>query len=867
MRSLDPNRTGIVAAGLLLAVLSVPLIAQNDDDESDTSPPPAAHHTAARVLVRPNTRGDLKITIYTTGKPGDTDLAVVLRKAIDCDWKGLKSSRDWVEGTCRRYLRSDRGLVDANLDIRPLAVGLAKAGIIQSRFTLFSTGQPQQAKIPWVARNPVVIKSSTERAWYFWSYGETVLPPAFQVQMGQQWQPYRLAAPLLFTLFCPALLALWVRRRMHRQNAGPGSGVVWLNWILLASVLYWLSALRIEDLGGMTADLNLDNAYARMLIGALVFAVPPLLATAACLLALAPQLQPGVRHGSPAAQVLRKTLAAEATFIVPMGLFLVAMTIGEQDWSTSFIGIGLAYGVYRLLAWCSWKWNAQRMISLDSGDLRERTAAIAEAAGAQVKRVYVLENRYPMEVNAFANATGAVSFTRGLLAHLTRREVDAVIAHEVGHLKGKHIGMRTSLYVLYIVVLGPAVGYLMKKAGLPEWLMTLPLAPMIYVFAAGQLSQKTELDADARAVRLTNDPEGAIAALSRISSLTQSPVEYGGIQGSILSHPSMRRRVLSIANQFAVSEPRALELLANPDALGGDRALYPLPAHVERTDPIYTSSARLTHLYWSPWIFGTVLLCLLGGVAALLSHSSDNYYNWYRPLIDVLVFFGSLPLVGWLTLRADDWWDRRFIRGCKRRIQLRVAPEPRATFVSLIPGDRIVPIEGLYAWDLGWISLDPDRLSYRGELASFSVPRSEVTGIEVRKGPLGWCRTYVVALTCTTGNFSLRLADYGRTRRLARKLERQLMAWWRGEAAVPGEIQGETLPPPELPVLHPATPSRLRIAWVFGVRTVLLFLATILLLSASSSLLSTSPMFAFVPFTAPLVYIVVCCPTLIRPPA
>ena len=865
MQPPSPQPGTVFRAALTLCLLSLPLTAwqqtansADDDDDSGA--------LSAAVTLHPKLRGDVEITIETTGLHKPVDLVAILRSAMNCDWRGPSTGSSYVEGTCRHLLRSNRGAVEDQLALRPLAIALSRAGLPPVKYTLSAKGEPVPSEgLNWMeGSSDKRARKGTESTWYFQSFAELALPPPFLVRLGSPWNPSRLGVPLLFVLFGPALLALWIRRQMTRKNAAPGSGVVWLNWILLGSWLYWISAVRIEDLGAFAAGLNLDSSVATVLIGSLFFSMPPLLATALCLLALAPQAQPGAQSGR-VRRLLRRTLAAEATFVVPLGLFLMGTTLMEGEWRTGMFSMVAAYAAYRLLAWSAWRSDSQRMLSLDGGELRERAAAIAKGAGVELKSVYLLENRFPMEANAFAMPGGRISFTRGLLENMSRREVDSVIAHEVGHLRGKHIGMRTGLFVAYLVVIGPAVATFMAKAGLPSWVVTLPIAPMLYVLLAGQLSQSNELNADARAVQLTNDPEGTIAALARLARITRSPVDWGGIQGSILSHPSMQRRVLSVARRFGVPDPRALEILNDPDVLGGEltepaMSRYPLPRHMERADPVFTPTAKLSHAYWTPWVFGSMLIAWLVLLAYVAAQAF--YRMTLGPLWSVLIFFASLPLVGWLTLKLDDWWDCLFIGRMKRKIESH-SPGAAGTFVALIPGDRILPFEGQFAWDLGRLSLDAERLTYRGERTQFSLARSEVTRMEIRKSPAGWCRTYAVVLRSADAAFSLRLADRGRTRRLARRIEAQLNSWWRGERTALPVPETEPLPSPDLPNVQPAIPSRLRIAWVFGIRTVLLFFATIFLFSASPTM-DGSPMFAFIPFTAPLVYLAVVCPALLR---
>ncbi|HLK67445.1 MAG TPA: M48 family metalloprotease [Bryobacteraceae bacterium] len=816
-----------------------------------------------RVTPRPN--GDVSLSIYAFDSQRPHDLAAILRSALPCDWHG-KAFPSFLDGTCRQLLHTNRGAADDRLTLAPLAKALLKSGFQPVRIMVTTKSDfDGNAATGWARQDAAKSgKKQVESTWSFQATSEAVLPPPFVVHAGTPWNPARLGAPFLFVLAGPPLLAIWVRRQMERKNAAPGSGLVWLNWILLGCWLYWISAVRIDDLGAFATSLGL-HSVATLALGSLFFSLPPLLAVTFCLLILSPQAQPGSQPGQ-LSRLLRRTLTAEATFMVPLGLFLMGTTLMQDEWRIGLCSMVASYGVYRLLAWCGWRWDTQRMLVLYTGELRERAVAIAQMAGAAVKQVCILENRYPTEANAFAMSGGRIAFTRGLVESMTRREVDSVIAHEVGHLRGKHIGMRTGLFLAYFFVIGPFANSMLAKAGLPAWIEALPIVTMLYVVLAGQLSQSHELNADARAVQLTNDPEGTIGALARLARLTRSPIDWGGIQGSILSHPSMQRRVLSVARRSGVPEARALEILQNPDVLVNDAAdpaasRYALPPVSECAESEFTATAKMSHAYWSSWVFGGTLICLLIVLAWIATQ--PFYGGTLGPVWAVLVFFVGLPPVGWLTQKFDDWWDCLFIRRMRRRVDAK-SQQRSGIPVALLPGGRVFALESMYAWDLGRIGADLGRLTYCGERTKFAIDRADVTSIEIRKSTSGWCRTYAVVLRSTHGDFSFRLADLGRTRRLAKRLDLLLRPWWGGgvNTALPKAGEGR-LPAPDLPNIQPALASRFQIAWVFVIRTALLFVATIALFTATP-MINSSPMFAFVPFTAPLVYLAVVCPAILR---
>lgn len=809
------------------------------------------------VYAEPQLRGDVRFLLWSTGFLKGSELAAAIRPALSCDWRPVMTGRRTAQGTCRRLLTARGGGVSATLDLAPLAVALREAGAREVRFNLAATGDPQRrGGAQWTAgKNGSTAETGriqTIGNWEFRSLEDGDLPPPFAVRVGSEWSLQRLLIPLVFVLCGPASLAVWLRRRIARAAATPGSAVIWLNWLLLGAWLYWISKVGLQDLVGFAATMDTDQWLLTLFAGTLLFCGPPLAAVAVCLLALAPR-----NDGQPdrVRRVVLLGVAAHAVWVVPLGLFLMGTALVSQEMRAGLFSVLAAYAAYRALAWCVWRAKSQRAVALKAGDLYTRAAEIARAAKVQLKSLRLLENRSPREANAFAAAGGNVSLTRGLVENLNRREVDAILGHEIGHLGGKHMGTRMVLLLAYLFVVGPAAESFLMRSGLPEWALALPLVPVLYVLLASWIAQRHELNADARGVQLTGDPEGAIAALARLGRLTQLPIDWGGIQGSILSHPSMRSRVLAVARRFGVPEARALDILRDPDVLGGAEggaAGYAVPAEAPERERVFTANARMSHIYWIKWFFGGCLTGLL-----LLVHLvSARYGLGYSG--SLLAFLGCLPLVFWLALALDEWWSCRFIRRMRRRLEGAGSP-PAGIFVALLPGERVVAHGGIYAWDLGWVLLDAERLTCRGDAAQFSVERGAVQGIEVRRGPLAWVPTYVVMLKTAQGSFSLRLADRGRSRRLARRLETQLQSWWHGQAT-PTAAAGEALPAPVLPVLTPVLRSRIGVVWYVAKTAVLMGIGAFLLCATLLGYTHKTP----VPLAAACLYVLTATPVLLR---
>lgn len=159
---------------------------------------------------------------------------------------------------------------------------------------------------------------------------------------------------------------------------------------------------------------------------------------------------------------------------------------------------------------------------------------MAIAAGVPTPKLYVIEDAAP---NAFATGRdpkhAVIAATTGLLAKLNRSEVEAVIAHEMSHVKNYDILLMSIVSVL--------VGMLMfvvdwvsrsiffgsnrdddnKNGGaitLVLFFATLILTPIIASLIQMAISRKREYLADAEGALLNRRPEALASALEKISS-------------------------------------------------------------------------------------------------------------------------------------------------------------------------------------------------------------------------------------------------------------------------------------------------------------------------------------------------------------
>jgi STE24 endopeptidase len=185
---------------------------------------------------------------------------------------------------------------------------------------------------------------------------------------------------------------------------------------------------------------------------------------------------------------------------------------------------------------------------LEDDQLKARVTSLMQRCGFSAKGFFVMDgSKRSAHANAYFTGFGAarrVVFYDTLLAKLSPPEVDAVLAHELGHFKHKHIlkrlvlmfGMSLGGFALlgwlstriwFFTGLGVQPGMLGANDALALILFMLVI-PVFSFFAApllAQLSRSHEFQADAYAVAQTSgkDLSGALLKLYEDNASTLTP--------------------------------------------------------------------------------------------------------------------------------------------------------------------------------------------------------------------------------------------------------------------------------------------------------------------------------------------------------
>jgi len=199
---------------------------------------------------------------------------------------------------------------------------------------------------------------------------------------------------------------------------------------------------------------------------------------------------------------------------------------------------------------------------LPEGPLRDRLLALGRRTGFHAQSIQVMDgSKRSRHSNAFFTGFGRfrkIVLFDTLIQQLTPAELEAVLAHEIGHYKKRHIPKMLAWSAATTLVAFWAIARLAQQAWFYRSFGFEPgsIAPALLLFGllAGVVtfwfsplahwwSRRYEYQADAYAARTMNEPRSLIGALRKLneknlSNLTPHPF-YSGFY---YSHPTLLER-------------------------------------------------------------------------------------------------------------------------------------------------------------------------------------------------------------------------------------------------------------------------------------------------------------------------------------
>ncbi len=248
-------------------------------------------------------------------------------------------------------------------------------------------------------------------------------------------------------------------------------------------------------------------------------------------------------------------IVAGDTGLIVAFVLAIVMNIGSY-WFSDKLALSMA--------------GAQSVSRGEAPELYEVVENLARKANLPCPEVYIVSSSTP---NAFATGRdpehSAVAVTTGILDILNYEELEAVLAHELGHVKNRDILITTIGAVLASVITmasrfwfwGNMFGERREGGGNPLLaLVTVILAPIAAMLVNLAISRTREFEADATGAELCGNPNALSSALAKLergaelypmqdadpamANLYIIPPHIGGMLASLLStHPPTQERI------------------------------------------------------------------------------------------------------------------------------------------------------------------------------------------------------------------------------------------------------------------------------------------------------------------------------------
>lgn len=283
---------------------------------------------------------------------------------------------------------------------------------------------------------------------------------------------------------------------------------------------------------------------------------------------------------------------------------LTALFVGVGYLIGGVAGMAIAFAIALIGNLFSY-WNADKIVlsmyraqevTSDHPDARVRAydedvRDMAHRAGLPMPKVTIIDSEQP---NAFATgrdpAHAAVAATTGLITMLDRREIRAVMGHELAHVKN-----RDTLTMTVTATIAGAISALANFAfffggnnrerpgGFIGVIAIMILAPMAAALVQMAISRGREYEADAGGAEISGDPAALAAALQKIDAYARAgrvniqaernpatahmfiinPLNGRGADNLFSTHPSTQNRIAALAAKFGnQSSPPGMAPLA-----------------------------------------------------------------------------------------------------------------------------------------------------------------------------------------------------------------------------------------------------------------------------------------------------------------
>jgi heat shock protein HtpX len=222
-------------------------------------------------------------------------------------------------------------------------------------------------------------------------------------------------------------------------------------------------------------------------------------------------------------------------------VFCGALLAGALYWTSDRVALGLV--------------GARELPFAEAPAVHSTVERLAAISGVAKPRLYLMPDGLPRALAAGRGPRGsALAVSRGLLSAATPAELEAIVAHELAHIRHRDVVVQTS-----VVVLAATLLELSRIGGWFQRALLFVLGPLAAAFVHLFLSPKREFLADRAAAAICGSPHPMADALVRLDAAaelvsfagspateplyTVNPFAEEGLAALFVTHPSVGERV------------------------------------------------------------------------------------------------------------------------------------------------------------------------------------------------------------------------------------------------------------------------------------------------------------------------------------
>ena len=255
---------------------------------------------------------------------------------------------------------------------------------------------------------------------------------------------------------------------------------------------------------------------------------------------------------------LRMMVLGAPALLLPI-CFLATQKIFPNLSSLFFLLFLLAqYAILTALFACvaplvlGWIWKGT---PLENERLRHGLQQLIDRAGIDCRNIVLLKTKSSKLANAWVAGIypkwRSVFVTDYLLEHLNHNEIETIFAHELGHLKHRHLLKQVAWIVLgfggQLMLIRLSLFLLSFLTGVPSWLywllfVSVNFGAILFIgqFGLMQFWRRMEFEADAYAVQLTQKPTVFLQALRKVIQLNEAPEDLDTFNEMLSTHPNFK---------------------------------------------------------------------------------------------------------------------------------------------------------------------------------------------------------------------------------------------------------------------------------------------------------------------------------------